>query len=741
MSSPTIERIESVPCVRLGARLDTMSSQELDKVIDPVLLTENYLVIDFSGCNYMSSSGIRSLVTISKKIGAGKEGMLVLAGVQSSVCYVLEMAGLHQLFNMEDTVDLAIQKIRHEKESALPSTTLKIGQWILDHQQGPESPQAARIWKDQGIVGYDELEISVGQGVPAESDHPDHQNDGLFVTLGNTAGFIPDDPSIPPDFRFSMDPAQSGIFVRKAVSLSNTPCSTLHLQGDDRISVDELKRVLTEAAAQIYDDGVFYAAVIADRNPAKPSVSVVFMTVPGRSADPDDLLPAMANKGKDQNNGVAISFALNAMEDVPWTGSLQLFLQKTMTLDNILEVLPPDKGQMMTRPVVWLLIATGTADAAKNRLQIEAGRDFLEAPHKSFLTRRLYKDSSRLELKTLQGGFSAQTFQVTSYDHQGRKLRPTVLKIADRNMIAREATHCREYAMPYILNNSAMVLGTAFFGDTGSLRYNFVGIGGESSKLKWLTHYYTEWPSDQLIPLFDKIFLHILKPWYGQAAAGTIHPFRDHDPRRTFFPHIEQSAAELLGISSDEPHITIEGFNRQVMNPFWFLKNKYPEKEHLALDYYTSICHGDLNMQNILLDEQMNVYLIDFSETRPRSVVSDFARLESVFLVEFSKVEDPGDFAEVAGLINRFYETDSLSDAPVITSNHDESVMRNFHMSQQMRAYALKSSNGNPDPVPYTIALLEWLFPVVCYRQASVAQKRLSVVISGLLCERLSKWL
>jgi len=38
-----------------------------------------------------------------------------------------------------------------------------------------------------------------------------------------------------------------------------------------------------------------------------------------------------------------------------------------------------------------------------------------------------------------------------------------------------------------------------------------------------------------------------------------------------------------------------------------------------------------------LLDGEMNVYLIDFSETRPRSVVSDFARLEAIFMIEHAR--------------------------------------------------------------------------------------------------------
>ena len=45
---------------------------------------------------------------------------------------------------------------------------------------------------------------------------------------------------------------------------------------------------------------------------------------------------------------------------------------------------------------------------------------------------------------------------------------------------------------------------------------------------------------------------------------------------------------------------------------------------------YTSICHGDLNMQYVLLDERENIYVIDFSETRPRNIVSDLGLAKKV---------------------------------------------------------------------------------------------------------------
>ena len=295
--------------------------------------------------------------------------------------------------------------------------------------------------------------------------------------------------------------------------------------------------------------------------------------------------------------------------------------------------------------------------------------------------------------------------------------------------------------MPYILNNSAMILGTEFFGNAGALRYNFVGIGGEQSKLKWLTHYFLEWPAEKLEPLFNKIFLKILNPWYGQTVIQNIFPFRDHDPSKTFFPDIFDKAFNLLGISSDDQTIIPEETKEEMINPYWYLKHKFPSHYGFSMEYPESICHGDLNMQNILLDEQMNVYLIDFSETRPRAVVSDFARLEAVFMLEFSPLETTDDFLNMVELMREIYNTDRLDQCPEGHGIRNEAFKRNVRLTRLMRQYAFASAGNNPDPIPYTIALLEWVLPVVNYVQASLPQKKLSMIAASFLCKKLMEWI
>jgi serine/threonine protein kinase len=241
-----------------------------------------------------------------------------------------------------------------------------------------------------------------------------------------------------------------------------------------------------------------------------------------------------------------------------------------------------------------------------------------------------------------------------------------------------------------------------------------------------------------LEPLFDKIFLKILKPWYGQPVKTNIFPFKDHDPTLTFFPHIYQTVSDLFAISADDQYIEIVESSRPVLNPYWFLKYEYPKRREQTINYFEGICHGDLNMQNILLDENKNVYLIDFSETKPRSVISDFARLEAIFLTDMAPLENQDDMDAYLHFVNGFYAAESLQDIPefTYTGRHQEKVQKQVALAIKMRKYAFESVQGNPDILPYYLALLEWVLPVVCYYSQPEMNKRLSLYISGLLCEK-----
>lgn len=731
----SIDNTPPAPCITIEGRFDAIRSVEFDQAIAPLLENHRHLVVDFSQCRYMSSGGIRSLMVAVKKLNP-KGGKLFLSRLPVEVLQILEMAGLLSVFRIVESNEKARAEILKLEQAPCSSRDLSVGNCSVHFQWLENSREPALLWANEGIAGYDELGFSIGIGAPTDAMDYAAAPQGMFVTTGHCAGFVFFDQNLSADFRVTREPKQAGIYLSRALTLGFRPDACAHLKNADATSIAEVAGILSELTGQVGVRPKVMGAVMVAAGPKTPSLTVFLIRDPSKLYEPGDRLQDENHELGFSDGLPGITFELEALPEIGASTRLDQFLAKALSLENICNVAACDAEAKLTGPVAWLFLADETRDAASGRIQVESDEDLSAAPHKAFLARRLYGDSRRLEIKTLQGGYTAHTYQVTSYDREGRKLHPTVLKIGSHALIARESERCRLFAMPYIFNNSAMVLGTEYFGDIGAIRYNFVGIGGEQSRLKWLRHYFETWPVEKLEPLFDKIFLQILNPWYGQSVSQTLHPFIDHDPTRTFFPHIYDEADKRLGISSDALQVVLEETGQTLLNPYCVLKHEYPKRYEMEMDYRAAICHGDLNMQNVLLDEEMNVYLIDFSETRPRSAVSDFARLEAIFMMEFTPLDTLEDFREMVRLLERLYDGGRLDHVPHATEFENPAMRRSLTMTLKMRQYAMKFMNGDPNPIPYYIALLEWVLPVVCYFGLPTARKKLSMAASGILCEQ-----
>lgn len=701
-----------------NGRLDALNHPVFEKELKPMLASEKFLVINFSNCPYLSSSGIRLLISASKQLNA-RGGALMLCSLSPEVFQVIEMTGLLSVFRVFKDQEGALEEAQRQKSSGLQVKEVVIGEYHYHFEQLEDVPVNATMWEGEGIAGYDELGFAAGTGTPAGSLDEDDSQSGLFLTVGNCGGFIPDSEGESPDFRVVREPSSGGIFVRQAVSTGMKPWARVRLTRPFAVSFNDLLSHLSAMPAPA-NSGRLTAIAVADATPGRPSLTGYF----------PDCFHAGSPAG--------LRFNLAALPDNPSAASFREFIEESLALEQLEGVERADPSQILAAPVAWLFYSDEMVAADQKRTRIETVSGESLEPWKIFLARRLYTDSGRVVIKPLHGGYSAQTFQVESYDREGRRLRPTVLKIGNRAMISRESDRCKQYALPYILNNSAQVLGTVFYAGMGALRYNFVGIGGEQTQLKWLTHLYNSWKADELEPLFDKIFLQILSPWYGQPVKATLYPYRDHDPTATFFGNLCETAETELGISPDAREMTIEETGETIVNPYWFLKHQFKERRDWAVSYFSGICHGDLNMQNILLDQDMNVYLIDFSETRPRAAISDFARLEAIFMVEYSESESADDMLKMIRLIQQFYRHDDLTRMPEYEwkGSGQEAMDRNLRMCLKMRQYASQTVSGNRDMVPYYLAMLEWVMPIVCYGGVTLNRKKLSAYVAGLLCEQ-----
>ena len=85
--------------IEIVGRLDTITAPALDKTISEDIGDTKNLVLDLKGMEYISSAGLRVLLTAQKKMQ--KVGSMKLTGVCEDVMEVFEMTGFADILVIE----------------------------------------------------------------------------------------------------------------------------------------------------------------------------------------------------------------------------------------------------------------------------------------------------------------------------------------------------------------------------------------------------------------------------------------------------------------------------------------------------------------------------------------------------------------------------------------------------------------------------------------------------------------
>jgi anti-anti-sigma factor len=94
----TTKEYRRAAIITVGGRIDTATSSQFEETINALIDGNQYnLVMDFSDVDFLSSSGLRILVTTRKKL-RDIGGDVVLASPSQRAVDSIEIAGLDKLF-------------------------------------------------------------------------------------------------------------------------------------------------------------------------------------------------------------------------------------------------------------------------------------------------------------------------------------------------------------------------------------------------------------------------------------------------------------------------------------------------------------------------------------------------------------------------------------------------------------------------------------------------------------------
>jgi anti-sigma B factor antagonist len=93
------EKNNGTVVLKIEGRLDTTTAPSLEKVINDSLTDISELVLDLKELVYVSSAGLRVLLSAQKKMN--KLGSMKLTGVCDDVMEVFEMTGFADILDIE----------------------------------------------------------------------------------------------------------------------------------------------------------------------------------------------------------------------------------------------------------------------------------------------------------------------------------------------------------------------------------------------------------------------------------------------------------------------------------------------------------------------------------------------------------------------------------------------------------------------------------------------------------------
>ena len=97
--------------VSIIGRLDAVSAGEFDKEMDgQIKKGESHFILDLSRLDYVSSAGLRSILSTSKRLKENK-GTMTLCGLQGSVKEVFDISGFSSIFTIYESLENALKSL------------------------------------------------------------------------------------------------------------------------------------------------------------------------------------------------------------------------------------------------------------------------------------------------------------------------------------------------------------------------------------------------------------------------------------------------------------------------------------------------------------------------------------------------------------------------------------------------------------------------------------------------------
>lgn len=106
----TEQKINNLMVIGIGGRLDATNSEQLQTKLVKIIENDRELLVDFENLDYISSSGLRVLLFILKKIKAAN-GSMSLCSLNESIKEIFAISGFSNFFKIYNSQDDGVKNL------------------------------------------------------------------------------------------------------------------------------------------------------------------------------------------------------------------------------------------------------------------------------------------------------------------------------------------------------------------------------------------------------------------------------------------------------------------------------------------------------------------------------------------------------------------------------------------------------------------------------------------------------
>lgn len=355
----------------------------------------------------------------------------------------------------------------------------------------------------------------------------------------------------------------------------------------------------------------------------------------------------------------------------------------------------------------------------------------------------LFPECKEIELISLGGGFSSsELFLVNSIEKQGFVQVPTILKMDKREIVGKERIGFEK--IQYLLGSHVpRIINYIESGKIAGIRYSFAMMN-KRDQPKTFRDFYTDLDFSKkgnvkkLDRFLDILFEEILEPMYSNCFFDQKQLWVHNTFKPEYNKFIIANIEKILDFKPEGKKIKIKGIG-SFYNPILFYnKENINKKLNESVSYVRqSLSHGDLNTRNIILDDKLNIWLIDFFHTDyDNHIIQDIVKLENDLKFIHTPIKNKSELKQLIQFEKSLMSLEHLSDKiPPLKNEFNNPNLKKLHFTiKKLRKFAYKISKDK-NIRHYRIPQLRYAGHNLSFEESTKLQKTFALISTSMLCD------